>query len=115
MKKKSIMNLEYKWEVFLVYLLNILGLVFSFMKDKDIDKDVKFQYNQSAVIFIFNLAVNIISRISVSAFNIPYIVWVLSVLQIVVFVFVIITVVKAFQGETYRIPVFADLAEKMFK
>ena len=112
MKKKSIMGIEYKWEVFLVYLLPILGLIFSFMKDKEVDKDVKFQYNQSAVIFIFSLAVNILSRISTSAFGIPYIAWVLSILSFVVLVFEIITIVKAFSNETYRIPVFADLAEK---
>ena len=59
MKKKSIMGLEFKWEVFLVYLLSILGFVFSFMKDKKVDEDVKLQYNQSGTIFIINMVIYI--------------------------------------------------------
>ena len=115
MKKKTIMGIEYKWEIFLVYLFSILGFVFSFMKDKDVDKDVRFQYNQSAVIFIFNLAASFISRFTINALNIPYFAWAISILQIVIFVFVIIAIVKAFSNESYRIPVIGDLAEKIWK
>ena len=115
MKKKTIMGLEYKWEMFLVYLFNILGFVFSFMKDKEVDKDVRFQYNQSGVIFIINIVINIISRVSSNLLGVAYVSWALSILQLVLFVFVIITIVKAFSNETYRIPAVADLAEKIFK
>ena len=115
MKKKTIMGLEYKWEVFLTYLISILGFVFSFMKDKEVDKDVRFQYNQSATVFIFNVVVNIASRIITNVTGIPYFAWTLGVLQFVVWIFVIITVVKAFSNESYRIPVIGDLAEKIFK
>lgn len=115
MKKKSIMGIEYKWEVFLVYLLSILGFIFSFMKDKDVDKDVRFQYNQSGTIFIINLIINIISRIFLNISGISYIAWVLSIIQVVIFVFVIITIVKAFEGKTYRIPVIADFSDKIWK
>lgn len=115
MKKKSIMGLEYKWEVFLVYIITILGFVFSFMKDKKVDKDVKFQYNQAGTIFIINLVINIISRIFLNISGISYIAWALSIIQVVIFVFVIITIVKAFQDETYRIPVIADFSEKIWK
>lgn len=115
MKKKTIMGLEYKWEMFLVYLFNILGFVFSFMKDKEVDKDVRFQYNQSGVIFIINIVINIISRVSSNLLGVVYVSWALSILQLVLFVFVIITIVKAFSNESYRIPAVADLAEKIFK
>lgn len=115
MKKKSIMGLEYKWEVFLVYIITILGFIFSFMKDKDVDKDVKFQYNQAGTVFIINLVINVISRIFLNISGISYIAWVLSIIQIVIFVFVIITIVKAFSNETYRIPVVSDLTEKIWK
>ena len=115
MKKKSIMGLEYKWEVFLVYFLTILGFIFSFMKDKEVDKDVKFQYNQAGTIFIINLAINIISSIYSNVVGIAYISYIFSVLQFVIFIFVIFTIVKAFKNETYRVPVISDLAEKIWK
>ena len=114
MKKKSIMGLEYKWEVFLTYLISILGLIFSFMKDKEVDKDVKLQYNQSGTIFIINVAINILSSV-LTSLNIPFIGIALWAVQVAIFVFVIIAVVKAFSNESYRIPVIGDLSEKIFK
>ena len=114
MKKKSIMGLEYKWEVFLVYLLSILGFVFSFMKDKKVDKEVKEQYNQSGAIFIINIAINIITRIF-GSMGIGYISWALFAVQIVLFVFVIIAVVEAFQNRSYKIPVIYDMSQAIWK
>ena len=115
MKKKSIMGIEYKWEVLLVYIVTILGFIFSFMKDKEVDKDVRFQYNQAGTVFIVNLAINILSQVFTKAVGIPYISFVLSIIQLVIFVFVIVTIVKAFQNETYRIPVIADFSDKIWK
>ena len=118
MKKKSIMGLEFKWEVFLVYLISILGLIFSFMKDKEVDKDVKLQYNQAGTIFIINIAVSIVSTI-VNGFNIPAVGLIIGLAlwaaQIAMFVFAIIAIVKAFSNESYRMPVIGDLSEKIFK
>ena len=115
MKKKSIMGIEYKWEVLLVYLISILGFIFSLMKDKEVDKDVKFQYNQSGTIFIINLAINIVSQIFTRGLNLWFVSLALGVIQIVIGVFALVTVIKAFSNETYRIPVIADLSEKIFK
>lgn len=115
MKKKSIMGLEYKWEVLLVYLVSILGFIFSFMKDKEVDKDVKFQYNQSGTIFIINLAINIISQVFARGLNVFVVSYIFSVLQLVIGIFALITVIKAFSNETYRIPVIADFSEKIWK
>ena len=113
MKKKSIMGLEYKWEVLLVYLIGILGFIFSFMKDKKVDKDVKFQYNQSGTIFIINFAISIISRFFIRSSGILFISYLLSIVQLVLFVFAIITIVKAFQDETYEIPYISNLAKSI--
>ena len=115
MKKKSIMGLEYKWEVLLVYLISILGFVFSFMKDKEVDKDVKFQYNQAGTIFIVNLAINIMSQIFTRGLNLWFVSIALAVVQLIIGIFALVTVIKAFSNETYRIPVIADLSEKIFK
>ncbi len=114
MKKKSIMGLEFKWEVLLVYLIGILGFIFSFMKDKEIDKDVKFQYNQSATLWIISLVLNILSR-TFTSFNLFFISWTISILNIVIFVFIIITIVKAFSNESYEIPVISDLTKSIWK
>jgi len=115
MKKKSIMGLEYKWEVFLVYLFSILGFIFSFMKDKKVDKDVKIQYNQSGAIFIINFAIYFISKIFSYMGGLFFLSWALFAVQIVMFVFVIITVVKAFENETYKIPVIYDMSQAIWK
>lgn len=114
MKKKSIMGLEFKWEVLIVYLVSILGLVFSFMKDKDVDKDVKLQYNQAGVIFIINAILTIISR-STYSFGLWYISSVVGIIEIVIFVFALVAVIKAFSNESYEIPVISDLAKSLWK
>ena len=114
MKKKSIMGIEFKWEVLLVYLVSILGLIFSFMKDKKVDKDVKLQYNQAGTIFIINIAISIITNIF-NNMNVPFVGLALWLVQIAIFVFEIVAIVKAFSNESYRIPVIGDLSEKIFK
>ena len=114
MKKKSIMGIEFKWEVLLVYLVSILGLIFSFMKDKEVDKDVKLQYNQAGTIFIINIAISIITSIF-NNMNVPFVGVALWFVQIAIFVFEIVAIVKAFSNESYRIPVIGDLSEKIFK
>lgn len=116
MKKKSIMNLEYRWEVLLVYLIGILGLVFSFMKDKDIDPDVKFQYNQSATIFIISVIVSIANRIISNSLSfVALTIYIFAIIQLVLFVFSIITIIKAFNDETYEIPYISNLAKAIWK
>ena len=115
MKKKSIMGLEFKWEVFLVYLLSILGFVFSFMKDKKVDEDVKLQYNQSGTIFIINMVIYIATSLLKNVAGISIILFPLSIIQIVIFVFVIVAIVKAFSNESYEIPVISDLSKSIWK
>ena len=115
MKKKSIMGLEFKWEVFLVYLLSLLGFIFSFMKDKKVDNDVKIQYNQSGAIFLINIVINFITRIFRNINGLFYISWAWFAIQIVLFVFVIIAVVEAYQNKSYKIPVIYDLSQAIWK
>lgn len=122
MKKKTIMGLEYKWEMLLVYIFPILGLIFSFMKDKEVSDDVRFQYNQAGAIFIVNVGLNIVSKVLISILSnagIPVLPTVLSfavwAVSIAIFVFEIITVVKAFSDETYEIPAISNLAKAIWK
>lgn len=116
MKKKSIMGLEFKWEVLLVYIVGILGLIFSFMKDKEVDKDVKFQYNQSATIWIIYVIINILTRILIRvSLGFLFFTWIFALVELVLLVFVIITIVKAFSDESYEIPVISDLTKSIWK
>ena len=116
MKRKTIMGLEYKWEMLLVYLIGILGLIFSFMKDKKIDKDVKFQYNQAGTIFIISVIISVIVRIF--RYSLSFMVftsYALAIVQLILFIFSIMAIVKAFSNESYKIPVIYDLSQKLFK
>ena len=115
MKKKSIMNLEYKWEVLLVYLIGILGFIFSFMKDKEVDKEVKEQYNQAGLIFLIDIVINIVSRVLINAAGMLYVAYILSIVQLVLGIFAIVAIVKAFKGESYHIPVIYDLSKSIWK
>ena len=116
MKRKTIMGLEYKWEMLLVYLIGILGLIFSFMKDKKIDKDVRFQYNQAGTIFIISLIISIIVRIF--RYSLSFMVftsYALAIIQLILFIFSIMAIVKAFNDEFYEIPYISNLTRAIWK
>lgn len=115
MKRKTIMGLEYKWEVLIVYLFSILGLIFSCMKDKKIDDDVKFQYNQSGTMFIMLFALNTISILFDHMIGLAIISLVAQIFSIVIFIFAIVTIVKAFNNETYEMPIVSDLSKMIWK
>ena len=116
MNRKTIMGLEYKWEMLLVYLIGILGLIFSFMKDKKIDKDVRFQYNQAGTIFIISVIISIVVRMFRYSLSIMiFTSYILSIIQLVLFIFSIIAIVKAFNDEFYEIPVISNLAKAIWK
>lgn len=114
MKKETITGLEEKYEALLVYLLPLLGFIFSFMKDKKVSDTVKFYYNQSGAVFIIIDALLIISGASLFIFEgiMNYISFVISIL---LFVFVVIAIVKAFNDEKYEIPIISDLAKSIWK
>lgn len=114
MKKQTITGLEEKFEALLVYLFPLLGFIFSFMKEKQVSENVRFYYNQSGTIFIINVALSIISTATIFILSgiVTYIVYVLNV---VIFVFEIIAIVKAFENVKYEIPVISDLTKSIWK
>ena len=59
MKKTTVTGLEEKWEVFLVYIIGILGFIFSFMKYDYLTKNIKFQYRQAGTIWLVNMLFSI--------------------------------------------------------
>ena len=93
----------------------MLGNKFNTYNTKVSNKVQKEQYNQSGTIFIINIAFNIISRMSINLLGITYISYIIGLVQVVIFIFVIISVVKAFNNESYKIPVIYDLSQKIWK
>ena len=128
---KTMTGLELPWEVVLVYIIGILGFIFAFMKDSKVSKTARFHYKQSGVLFIISLGISIIYRIIAGIFALMFIAsaglgvmsivvnaifgTIYGVIAIAILVFIIITIVKAFNNETYRIPFIADIAEKIWK
>ena len=114
MKKTTVTGLEEKWEVFLVYIIGILGFIFSFMKYDYLSDDIKFQYRQSGTIWLVNMVFSILKIILAYTINIAFISNIFGILSLVLWIFAIITIVKAFEGTRYEIPVIADLSKKIF-
>ena len=109
MKKTTVTGLEEKWEVFLVYIIGILGFIFSFMKYDYLSKN-----RQAGTIWLVNMVFSIAKIILAYTINIAFIGYIFNMLSLVLWVFSIITIVKAFSNETYEIPVIADLSKKIF-
>ena len=114
MKKETITGISKQYEPILIYLVSLLGFIFSFLKD-DVDKEVRWVYNQAGAIFIVYMGVGVIS----SSVVIPVIGWVIGIcawmVEVAVLVFAIIAIVKACQGEHYEIPLISDLAKAIWK
>ena len=111
MKKTTVTGLEEKREVFLDYIIEILG---SFMKYDYLSSNIKFQYRQAGTIWLVNMIFSIAKIILAYTINIAFIGYIFNMLSLVLWVFSIITIVKAFSNETYEIPVIADLSKKIF-
>lgn len=114
MKKETITGISKQYEPILIYLVSLLGFIFSFLKD-EVDKEVRWVYNQAGAIFIVYMGVGVIS----SSVVIPVIGWVIGIcawmVEVAVLVFAIIAIVKACQGEHYEIPLISDLAKAIWK
>jgi uncharacterized membrane protein len=104
----------------LCYLFGwITGLIF-FLIDKR--PFVRFHAKQSIVVFgalhILSIVTGMIFGISMLSFGAPRGVsfaWALSsLLELIVFVLWILLMIKAYQGERFRVPIGADLAEQLF-
>ncbi len=102
---KSTFGLDKNVAAAATYLLGwISGLVF-FLVEKE-DKEIRFHAAQSVIFF---------GALTVISF-VPLIGWIISpFLGIVGLVGWIILMVKAYQGEKFRLPVIGDLAEKWVK
>lgn len=125
---QTITGLELKYEVLLVYLLSFLGFIFAFMKDEKVSESARYHYKQSGATFIVYLGVaivdSIIGSIAVAFAFTPLfglsivlgiISGILTLINLAVFVFAIITIIKAFEGEKFEIPFIIKLANAIWK
>lgn len=114
MKKETITGLSKQTEPILIYLISLLGFIFSFLKD-EVDKEARWVYNQAGAIFIVNAGLGV----CVSTIIIPVVGWIIGVcawmVEIAVLVFAIIAIVKAYHGEHYEIPIISNLAKAIWK
>ena len=113
-EEKTISGLSFKGEVILVYILGVVGFVFAIMKNKDVSKKVQFHYNQAGTCWLVSLVLGALNRSILSGYD--YYTFCYEAISIVLFVFVIITIVRAYKGtdETYKIPGVSVLSEKIF-
>lgn len=105
--EKTFTGIDFVGEVILVYLVPILGFIFSFMDDSKYSKRAKFLYNQAG-------AACIVMFCASPLFLIPFVGLVVGTFITVVFVFVIIALIKATQGEDYKIPGIYDLGQAIW-
>ena len=103
---KSSTGMQPNLAALLSYLAGIITGVIFFLIEKD-NKYVRFHALQSIITFGFFLAANVILGF------IPVVGWsfmpLLGILQLIVW---IILMVKAYQGEKFKLPVIGDIAEK---
>lgn len=102
--EKTVTGLDITGEIILVYLVSILGFIFSFVAEKDVSRRAKFAYNQSGAIFICLLVLGSLSVI-------PFIGLLFATVSFVIFIFAVITIIKGCQGEDFKIPGIYELGE----
>ena len=85
------------------------------MKYDYLSEDIKFHYKQSGTIWLVNVIINIATSILGGIIGTGILMYVSSCISIILLVFIIITIVKAFEGTRYEIPVISDLAKAIWK
>lgn len=103
---KTSLNLDENIEGLLCYLgIWITGLIFYLLEKNN--KFVKFHAMQSIIVF---LPLSVIITIF---WWIPIIGWLLApLISIIMFILWIILMIKAYQGEKFKLPIVGDIAEK---
>jgi uncharacterized membrane protein len=105
---KTSTNLEENIASLLCYvLLWVTGLIFYLIEKEN--KTVKFHAMQSLLTFLpLSILAAIINFV-------PYL-WILGwVIGILIFILWIILIIKAYQGEKFKVPIVGDIAEKQIK
>lgn len=111
-KTSTISGLDEKYEVILVYLISILGFIFSLMKDRKVSKNMRFNYNQAGTVWLVNIIFSLATTFS--AFFIEPLRWISYPISLLLLIFSIIALIKAYNGERYEIPVIYDISKSIW-
>lgn len=104
-------GLDPKLSVLLSYLLGIVGGIVFYLTSKD--SFVRFHAMQSIMLSVAMIVVYI--GFMILGFLIPFI-WILNwILWLGFFIVWIMAMIKAYQGERYKLPIIGDMAEKYAK
>ena len=99
------------------YLLGVItGVIFLYVEPYSRDEFVRFHARQSIIFSITWFAVQIIVGVFIAVMPHPIahlLAFLLSIFNIVVAIFWLILMYKAYSGERYRIPELADWAESI--
>lgn len=111
-KPKTSIGLEENVVGLLCYLLTwVTGLIFLLLEKEN--RFVRFHAMQSLVTFLsLMVVVWILSAIAMFVWVLEPLVWIVN---LVILVFWIVGMVKAYQGEMYKFPVFGNIAESLLK
>ena len=111
--KETITGLSRGAEIVLVYLISILGLIFSLMKDKKVGSDMRFHYNQAGTLWIVNLILTVVGKIG-SKFIGPISMGT-GIISLLLFICTIVAIVKGCEGTKYEIPVISEFSKSLWK
>ena len=101
-------GLDPKVSALLAYLLSIVGGIVFYAISKD--SYVKFHAMQSILFWVASAIIYaILFAISFAVFYLSFITWIIEVGLFAVWVLLMI---KAYQGEKYKLPIIGDMAEK---
>jgi len=111
-KPKTSLGLEENVVGLLCYLVFwVTGLLFLLLEKES--KFVRFHAMQSLVTFLsLMIVVWILSFIAIFVWVLSPLAWLVNILIIILW---IVGMIKAYQGEMYKFPVFGDLAESLLK
>jgi uncharacterized membrane protein len=105
-KVKTSMNLEENVAGALCYVLGWLTGIIFYILEKD-NKFVRFHAMQSIIVFLPLFIITLIFQ------WIPFIGWIISgLIGLLMLVLWLVLMLKAYQGEKFKLPVVGDIAEK---
>ena len=120
MAEKTSMNLEENVAGLLCYLVMwVTGIIFILLEKKN--KTVRFHAMQSILIFLpLNIIAGIFSWIGTPHFSWQsgwhggneIALWIYYIILVITFVLWLVLMIKAYQGEKFKLPVIGDIAEK---
>jgi len=92
----------------LTYVLTIItGLIF-FLVEKE-NKTVRFHAAQAILVFVAVFIIDIV--VMILAFIVPFIGLLMMLVWLLFLILWIVLIVKAYQGEKFKLPVLGDMAE----